>query len=97
MDKGEVGVNVAGVKLNKKIRVIAVALILVAIGFAGLITPGYILYNYKNITLGGMGKQEIRINRFTDKAQIYGAGKWQPIVIRGGNVHFPEGTEILVK
>lgn len=82
---------------KRKVVITVVVLVLVVVAFAAFVAPGFVRYGYKSTDLGMFGTQQIRTDRFTGKTEIYGAGKWQPIDINGGNVSVPQGTSIGVQ
>ena len=76
--------------------IVVILVVLVVVAVTGFVTPGYLRYDYKTMGIGMFGAQQIRTDRFTGKTEIYGAGRWQPIEINGGNVRVPQGTTIRV-
>lgn len=80
--------------MKKKI-VIILGLAFIMVLFASFIWPT--MYTKEKLSIGVFGTQTIRTNRFTDKKEVYGNGKWQPILIQpNGDVSFPEGVTITV-
>jgi hypothetical protein len=53
-------------------------------------------YQYSTINMSMFGQQEIRKNKSSGETQIWGAGKWQKIVVSGDQWTLPGGTQIAV-
>jgi len=57
-----------------------------------------ILYIKEEMSLGFFGRQIIRTEKSTGNKEVYGSGKWQPIIITSdGKITIPAGTQIVVR
>jgi hypothetical protein len=81
---------------RKKLIVLLIALLViegVTLVVWSLLSPKY---EYSTINMSMFGQQEIRKNKSTGETQIWGAGKWQKIVVSGDQWTLPGGTQIAV-
>lgn len=77
-------------------RITTFGLILILGLFALFIWPTF--YTKEEVNLGLIGVQTVRTHRFTGEKEIYGGGKWQPIIINeDGKVQFTEETVIEIR
>lgn len=86
-----------GMAGSRRVIIVVVLVAVVVLVVAGLVTPGFLRYDYKTMNMGMFGSQQIRTDRLTGKTEIYGAGKWQPIEFKDGQVRVPQGTTMRVK
>lgn len=81
---------------RKKLVVLLIALLVIEVVTLvvwSLLSPKY---EYSTLNMSMFGQQEIRKNKSTGETQIWGAGKWQKIVISGDQWTLPGGTQISV-
>lgn len=79
---------------RKKLIVLLIALLViegVTLVVWSLLSPKY---EYSTINMSMFGQQEIRKNKSTGETQIWGAGKWQKIVVSGDQWTLPGGHRL---